>query len=47
MKKTMNYEAPVAEMIELQAVAGVMTVSGEQGGNNNSGGQGGNFPIPS
>lgn len=42
MKKTMmNYEAPVAEMIELQAVVGVMTVSGEGTGQNSGTGTGG------
>jgi len=40
MKNTMNYEAPVAEMIELQAVVGVMTGSVDPDPNN-PGGEGG------
>jgi hypothetical protein len=41
MKNTMNYEAPVAEMIELQAIAGVMTGSPEPAGNESGSGTGG------
>ena len=37
----MNYEAPVAEMIELQASMVLMNSGGGGGGNNSGGGTGG------
>lgn len=49
MKNTMNYEAPVAEMIEMQAPM-VLMVSGEEpggpGGTGGSGGTGGGSGDP-
>jgi hypothetical protein len=41
MKNTMNYEAPVAEMIELQASMVLMNSGGGGGGNNSGDGTGG------
>jgi hypothetical protein len=46
MKKMNMYEAPVAEMIEIEAMNGLMNASGDNGGQNPVGPIPGPTPVP-